>query len=103
VKSYRKELWFNFQQRQAFVNITPEVEECLPERINREGMALVKAKQMYFVPKWFDSILRARFSPSIFLGSKSFLGKKWRPMSPDEAFYSGHNGRKSEWVLRGQI
>ena len=29
MKSYRKELWFNVPTRRAFINITPQVEECL--------------------------------------------------------------------------
>lgn len=29
MKSFRKELWFNIPNRRAFVNITPQVEECL--------------------------------------------------------------------------
>ena len=31
MKSYRKELWFNVPGRRAFINITPQVEECLRE------------------------------------------------------------------------
>ena len=29
MKSYRKELWFNTPARVAFINITPQVNECL--------------------------------------------------------------------------
>ena len=29
MKSYRKELWFEVAARRAFINITPQVEECL--------------------------------------------------------------------------
>jgi len=43
MKSYRKELWFNIPQRRGFVNITPQVEECLQESKIREGLALVNA------------------------------------------------------------
>ncbi|HUW12860.1 MAG TPA: YjbQ family protein, partial [Anaerolineae bacterium] len=31
MKSYRKELWFNIAGRRGFVNITPQVDECLRE------------------------------------------------------------------------
>src|SRR5262245_22298834 len=31
MKSYRKELWFNVPGRRAFINITPQVEECVRE------------------------------------------------------------------------
>jgi secondary thiamine-phosphate synthase enzyme len=43
MKSYRKELWFNTSQRKAFVNITPQVAECLSESGIKEGLALVNA------------------------------------------------------------
>ena len=43
MKSCRKELWFNIPTRRAFVNITPQVEECLRESGIREGLVLVNA------------------------------------------------------------
>jgi secondary thiamine-phosphate synthase enzyme len=43
VKSYRKELWFNVPARRAFVNITPQVRECVTESGVREGLVLVNA------------------------------------------------------------
>ena len=43
MKSYRKELWFEIPGRRAFVNITPEVEECLRASGVREGLVLVNA------------------------------------------------------------
>ncbi|MBM4264761.1 MAG: hypothetical protein FJ145_25475 [Deltaproteobacteria bacterium] len=43
MKSYRKELWFNTPTRLAFVNITPQVTDCLSESGVKEGMALVNA------------------------------------------------------------
>jgi secondary thiamine-phosphate synthase enzyme len=43
MNSYRKELWFNVPARRAFVNITPQVEECLRESGIREGLCLVNA------------------------------------------------------------
>jgi len=43
MKSYRKELWFSTKTRRAFLNITPQVEECLRESGIKEGMALVNA------------------------------------------------------------
>lgn len=43
MKSYRKELWFNLPVRRGFVNITPQVEECLRESGIREGFCLVNA------------------------------------------------------------
>lgn len=43
MKSYRKELWFNVPNRRGFVNITPQVDECLRESGIREGFVLVNA------------------------------------------------------------
>lgn len=41
--SYRKELWFNIQARVGFVNITPQIEDCLRESKVKEGLVLVNA------------------------------------------------------------
>lgn len=41
MKSYRKELWFNIPTRRAFINITPQVNECLRESGIKEGLVLV--------------------------------------------------------------
>ena len=43
MKSYRKELWFEVPTRRAFINITPQVQECLNESGIREGLLLVNA------------------------------------------------------------
>jgi secondary thiamine-phosphate synthase enzyme len=43
MKSYRKELWFNVPTRRAFINITPQVNECLRESGIKEGLVLVNA------------------------------------------------------------
>jgi secondary thiamine-phosphate synthase enzyme len=43
VKSCRKELWFKAPQRRAFINITPEVNDCLRESGIKEGLCLVNA------------------------------------------------------------
>lgn len=43
MKSYRKELWFNVPNRRGFVNITPQVEDCLRESAVNEGLVLVNA------------------------------------------------------------
>ena len=43
MKSYRKELWFNIPARRAFVNVTPQVEECLRDSGITEGIALINA------------------------------------------------------------
>lgn len=41
MKTYRKELVFNVPARRGFVNITPQVEECLRESGIQEGLCLV--------------------------------------------------------------
>jgi secondary thiamine-phosphate synthase enzyme len=43
MKSYRKELWLNVPARRGFVNITPQVEQCLRESGVQEGLVLVNA------------------------------------------------------------
>ena len=43
MKTYRKELWFNISARIAFINITPQVNECLREISVKEGLVLVNA------------------------------------------------------------
>lgn len=43
MKSYRKELWFDIPTRRAFINITPQVDDCLRESGIREGLVLVNA------------------------------------------------------------
>ncbi len=43
MKSFRKELWFQIPSRRGYVNITPQVEDCLRESGVREGLVLVNA------------------------------------------------------------
>ena len=43
MKSFRRELWFDIPTRRAFINITPQVDECLQESGVREGLVLVNA------------------------------------------------------------
>jgi len=43
MKSFHKELWFEVPTRRAFINITPQVEQCLVESGIREGLCLVNA------------------------------------------------------------
>ena len=46
MKSFRKELWFEVPSRKAFINITPQVAECLQESGIREGFVLVYTKHI---------------------------------------------------------
>ena len=43
MKSYRKELWFNTSSRRGYINITPQVQECLKESGIKEGFVLCNA------------------------------------------------------------
>ena len=43
MKSYHKELWFHVPTRRAFINITPQVEQCLAESGIQEGLLLCNA------------------------------------------------------------
>ncbi|MFC1632387.1 secondary thiamine-phosphate synthase enzyme YjbQ [Candidatus Omnitrophota bacterium] len=43
MKSYTKHLWFNTSSRREFINITPQVQECLGHSGIKEGFCLVNA------------------------------------------------------------
>lgn len=43
MRSFRKELYFNVPGRRGFLNITPQVEECLKESGIKEGLVLVNS------------------------------------------------------------
>ena len=46
MKSYRKVIDVTVPTRMAFINITPQVNDALVESGIREGLALVKTKQI---------------------------------------------------------
>jgi secondary thiamine-phosphate synthase enzyme len=43
MKSYRKELFFNIPRRRAYLNITPQVQQCIDDSGIKEGLVLVNA------------------------------------------------------------
>ena len=43
MKSYREVIWMDVPTRRAFVNITPQVEECLRRSGVTEGIALINS------------------------------------------------------------
>jgi secondary thiamine-phosphate synthase enzyme len=43
MKSYKKELYFNTPTRRQFINVTPQVEQCLDESGIKEGLCLINA------------------------------------------------------------
>jgi thiamine phosphate synthase YjbQ (UPF0047 family) len=42
MKTFRKELWFNVPSRRAFINIMPDIQQCIDESGIKEGLVLVK-------------------------------------------------------------
>ena len=43
MKSYRKEVWLNVPERRGFINITPQVAECVQASGVKEGLCLVNS------------------------------------------------------------
>ena len=43
MRSYRKELWFNTPKRRGYLNITPQIDDCLKESGIKEGILLCNA------------------------------------------------------------
>jgi secondary thiamine-phosphate synthase enzyme len=43
MKTFRKELWFNTKSRIEFINITPQIRQCIKESGIQEGLVLVNA------------------------------------------------------------
>lgn len=43
MKSYREELWFNTSTRRDYLNITPQVQQCVKMSRIKEGLCLVNA------------------------------------------------------------
>jgi len=43
LKSFREELWFETKNRREFINITPQVEQCLAKSGIKEGLLLCNA------------------------------------------------------------
>jgi len=46
MRSYRKELFFEVPTRRAFINITPQVENCVRESGIKEGLVLCNTKHI---------------------------------------------------------
>lgn len=43
MKSYTEHLWFNTKHRREFINITPQIEECVQKSKVQEGLCLINA------------------------------------------------------------
>ena len=43
MKTYRKELWLEIPTRRAFINITPDIQDCINESGITEGLVLINA------------------------------------------------------------
>ena len=85
MKSYREELWFETPTRRSFINITPQVDQCLRESGIREGLCLVNA--MHITASVFindnESGLHADFERWL---------EKLAPEKPHEAYDHNRTG-----------
>jgi len=79
MKSYRKELWFEVPTRRAFINITPQVNECLRESGIREGLVLCNAMHI---------------TASVFITDGKLDFGTW-----EQIFYGEFDGRRRKRVL----
>lgn len=43
MKTYRKEIWFHTSKRREYINITPQIVQCLAESRIKEGLILCNA------------------------------------------------------------
>jgi secondary thiamine-phosphate synthase enzyme len=43
MKTFKKELWFKIPTRRAFINITPDIQNCINESGIKEGIILINA------------------------------------------------------------
>ena len=46
MKSFREELWFETRSRREYINITPQVEDCIRRSGIKEGLCLVNTRQI---------------------------------------------------------
>jgi secondary thiamine-phosphate synthase enzyme len=86
--SFRKELWFNTPTRMAFVNITPEVEECLRESKIKEGLLLVNAMHIT------ASVFINDDEPGLHKDYKDFL-EKLAPHEPIRQYRHNDTGEEN--------
>lgn len=83
MKSYRKVLYFNTRTRRAFINITPQVEECLAESGIKEGLLLCNAMHIT------SSVFINDDEPGLHSDFEAFL-EKLAPEKPYDQY--AHNG-----------
>ena len=83
MKSYRKELVFNTKTRRAFINITPQIEECLRESGIKEGLLLCNAMHIT------ASVFINDDEPGLHSDFERFL-EKLAPEKPYDQY--AHNG-----------
>ena len=79
--SYRKELRFNLPTRQGFVDITPEIEDCLRESGIQDGLALICAMHItasVYINNNKDSLLHDDETWLEQLASCEVTGQYWR-------------------------
>jgi secondary thiamine-phosphate synthase enzyme len=83
MKSYRKELWFDIKERRKFINITPQVEQCLKESGIEEGLLLCNAMHIT------SSVFINDDEPGLHQDFERFL-EKLAPEKPYNQY--AHNG-----------
>ncbi|NLU36705.1 MAG: YjbQ family protein [Clostridiales bacterium] len=83
MKSYRKELTFHTRTRRAFINITPQIEECLRESGIKEGLLLCNAMHIT------ASVFINDDEPGLHSDFERFL-EKLAPEKPYDQY--AHNG-----------
>ncbi|HHU17642.1 MAG: secondary thiamine-phosphate synthase enzyme YjbQ [Anaerovoracaceae bacterium] len=83
MKSYRKVLAFNTKTRRAFINITPQIQECLRESGIKEGLLLCNPMHIT------ASVFINDDEPGLHRDFEALL-EKLAPEKPYDQYY--HNG-----------
>lgn len=83
MKSYRKVLTFNTKTRRAFINITPQIQECLHESGIKEGLLLCNPMHIT------ASVFINDDEPGLHRDFEALL-EKLAPEKPYDQYY--HNG-----------
>jgi len=83
MKSYRKVLAFNIKTRRAFINITPQIQECLRESGIKEGLLLCNPMHIT------ASVFINDDEPGLHRDFEALL-EKLAPEKPYDQYY--HNG-----------
>jgi len=80
MKSYRKELWFDVPSRRAFINITPEIEDCLRRVGSRR--AWCSSMPCTLPPRFLSTTMNPDFIRISICGLESLHAPTGLPVSP---------------------